>query len=196
MLPQIGEQPMSPILLGCCLAFATMLAEWCKPTEIGSQQVILRPQETNLWCWAASSQMIMEFLGVSVDQCDEANKRFGHTDCCNHPTPNDCVNGGWPEFDKYGFTFDRTSKTALSWEQVKNQIYCAKKPFAFSWHHNKGGGHMMVVIGYVTVNGTNYVAINDPWLPNIGDQRIITYNSFVSGSDYTHWDDFYNVTKK
>jgi len=101
-----------------------------------------------------------------------------------------------PEFDKYGFTFDRTSKTALSWEQVKNQIYCAKKPFAFSWHHNKGGGHMMVVIGYVTVNGTNYVAINDPWLPNIGDQRIITYNSFVSGSDYTHWDDFYNVTKK
>jgi hypothetical protein len=187
---------MSPVLLGCYLAFATMLAEECKPPEIGSQQVILRPQETGMWCWAASGEMIMEFLGVSVDQCDEANKRFGHTDCCKHPTPKDCVNGGMPEFDKYGFTFDRTSKAALSWEQVKSQIYCAKKPFAFSWHWNSGGGHMMVVIGYVTVNGTNYVAINDPWEPNIGDQRIITYNSFVSGSDHTHLDDFYNVTKK
>ena len=76
-----------------------MLAEWCKPPEIGSQQVILRPQETKLWCWAASGEMIMEFLGVSVEQCDEQNKRFGRTDCCNDPAPKACVNGGMPEFD-------------------------------------------------------------------------------------------------
>ncbi len=43
--------------------------------------------------------MVMGFLSVSVTQCDEANKRFGRSDCCNSPTPNDCVNGGWPEFD-------------------------------------------------------------------------------------------------
>ena len=47
----------------------------------------------------------MEFLGASITQCDEANKRFGRTDCCNNPTPVGCINGGWPEYDKYGFTF-------------------------------------------------------------------------------------------
>ena len=47
----------------------------------------------------------MEFLGASITQCDEANKLFGRTDCCNNPTPVGCINGGWPEYDKYGFTF-------------------------------------------------------------------------------------------
>ena len=55
----------------------------------------------------------MEFLGTAVDQCDEANKRFGRTDCCNSPTPGACVIGGWPEFDKYGFTFLTTNDTPL-----------------------------------------------------------------------------------
>jgi len=68
-----------------------------------------------MWCWAASGEMTMELLGASITQCDEANKRFGRTDCCNNPTPVGCINGGWPEYDKYGFTFSRTSDTALTW---------------------------------------------------------------------------------
>lgn len=53
----------------------------------------------------------------------------------------------------------------------------------------------MVLIGYVTINGTNYVTINDPWAPNVGDQRVIPYTEYVSGSSYSHWNDYYNVTK-
>lgn len=30
---------------------------------IGSQDVTLRPQETSMWCWAASGEMIMDFMG-------------------------------------------------------------------------------------------------------------------------------------
>lgn len=171
---------------GCCTPNAT----------IGSQAVVLRPQETGMWCWAASGEMCMEFLGASVTQCDEANKRFGRNDCCNSPVPNACVNGGWPEFDKYGFTATLTSNTALSWEDLKKQIYCAKKPFAFSWHWTGGGGHMMVVTGYAVINNVNYVSINDPWAPNVGNQRFITYAEYVSGSDHTHWNDYYNITNK
>jgi hypothetical protein len=137
----------------------------------------------------------MEFLGVNVTQCDEANKRFGRSDCCNSPVPGACVNGGWPEFGKYGFSFKTTSNAPLSWSDVRKQIYCKKKPFAFSWHWAGGGGHMMVVIGYVTVNGVDYVTINDPLPENVGSQRVITYAAYVSGSGYTHWDDYYDVTK-
>ena len=108
------------------LLVALLLGGCCRPNpNIGSQSVNLHAQQTSMWCWAASGQMVMEFLGVSVTQCDEANKRFGLNDCCNSPAPNHCVNGGWPEFDKYGFTFQKTSDAPLSWEGVKSQIYCS-----------------------------------------------------------------------
>jgi len=184
-------------LIVLLLGGLALLNGCCTPNQmIGSQPVTLRPQKTGMWCWAASGEMCMEFLGTNVDQCDEANKRFGRSDCCNSPVPTGCVNGGWPEFDKYGFTSAVTSNAALSWEDLKKQIYCQKKPFAFSWHWTGGGGHMMVVVGYAVLNNVNYVSINDPWAPNVGNQRFITYDEYVSGSDHTHWNDYYNITKK
>lgn len=187
---------MKRLFLVGCLAVLLQVGCTCTPEAINTQAVTLRPQETSMWCWAASGEMCMDFLGTNVSQCDEANKRFGRNDCCNNPVPNACVNGGWPEFDKYNFTATRTSNTALTWDQVKEQIYCKRKPFAFSWHWNTGGGHMMVVRGYVSLNGTNYVYVNDPWAPNVGEQRIQTYDSYVTGTTYTHWDDFYDITKQ
>jgi hypothetical protein len=173
-------------LIGFGLAVLVVLAGCCNPATIGSQPVTLRPQETSMWCWAASGEMTMDFLGGNVSQCDEANKRFGRSDCCNNPVPNACVNGGWPEYGKYGFSATTTADAPLSWEAVRMQIYCRK---------SGGGGHMMVVIGYVSINGVNYVTINDPWAPNVGDQRTITYDAYVSGSGYSHWNDYYDITK-
>ena len=178
---------------------AIIAACTCNPAVASTLDVTLHPQETSMWCWAASGQMIMEFLGHGVDQPTQANNRFGRTDCANSPTPSACVNGGWPEFDKYGFTFKTTADAALSWTQVQEQIYCKRKPFAFSWHWNGGGGHMMVGIGYVTISSTNYVVVNDPWPPPSsgvtgGDQTVKTYTAYVSGNGYTHWNDYYDIT--
>jgi len=193
----MDDKPRRSVGLWALLVSLIMLLDSCcnPPDNIGSQSVALRPQETSMWCWAASGEMIMEFLGTQVQQGDEANKEFGRTDCLNSPVPNACVQGGWPEFDKYGFSFKRTSDTPLTWAQVKSQIYCAKKPFAFAWHWTGGGGHMMVVTGYATLNGTHYVAVNNPWAPNVGAEYLTTYDDYVSGTDHTHWDDFYDVTK-
>jgi hypothetical protein len=185
-----GIRYLIPVLL----AVVVLVGCTCDPNSIGSQPVTLRAQETSMWCWAASGQMIMEFLGHGTNQCTQANNRFGRTDCCNNPVPGECVNGGWPEFAKYNFSFNTTSSAALTWEQVRQQIFCRKTPFAYSWAWTGGGGHMMVVIGYVSINGVNYVTINDPWPPGVGDQRTILYDTYVSGSGYTHWDDYYNVS--
>lgn len=176
---------------GCCTPSAT----------IGSQPVPITGQHTDMWCWAASGEMTMNFLGASppVVQCDEANKQFGRTDCCNTPTPGACVVGGWPEYEKYGFTASVTSDAPLSWNQVREQIYCSKKPFAFSWHWSGGGGHMMVVTGYAVIAGQQYVVINDPLPWNAtggGSQRASLYTAYVSGPGYTHWNDYYNITKQ
>lgn len=191
-----------------------IVSSCCHVALVGSLPVQRHPQETSNWCWAASGQMVMDYLSHNVSQCTEANNRFGRTDCCNIdlcPSPTEtpqydrnmncigCPCPGWPEFDKYGFTFKRTHDTALSWEdlrtQISNEPNCKRKPFAFSWHWSGGGGHMMVVKGYLTLANTNYVVILDPWAPCVGDERIITYADFVqSAGNWTHWDDFYDIT--
>ena len=169
----------------------------CEPPALISLAVTIHAQETGVWCWAASGQMVMDYLGHDVSQCTQANNRFGQTNCCT-TRPAACVHTGWPEFAKYDFSFDRTTDAALSWTNLKKQIstssYCQKKPFCFTWHWNGGGGHMMVAMGYKTVDGVNWVEMIDPLPVNVGNQRFITYNSYVSGAGYTHWDDFYNVT--
>jgi hypothetical protein len=138
--------------------------------------------------------MVMEFLGHNVEQCDQANARFGLNNCCNAPTPGPCVQGGWPEFYKWGFSSQHTNSAALTPAQLKTEID-AKRPVAFSWAWTGGGGHMMVATGYSILGkpGTLYVSINDPWPPNVGDQRTITYALYVKGPDHVHWDDYFDV---
>lgn len=177
-------------------------------TCIGYDDIILNvplyAQQTNMWCWAASGEMIMSYLGNDVPQCTQANNRFGYDYCCPvPPCPNpNCIQGGWPEYDKYGFTFSSTSwGTALTWEQLKGQID-SNKPVGFSWGWTGGGGHYMVAKGYTTSYGTDMVAVNDPWPPgsgcttNGGVSKLITYSEYVSSSTHEHWKDDYNITEK
>ena len=157
----------------------------------GSLPVPLEPQQTQLWCWAASASMIMHYLGASsVSQCDEANRRLDRTDCCNSPVPAACVMEGWPEFEKYGFS--ATTSGALSWSSLVNEIN-NNRPVVFSWGWTGGGGHLMVARGYTSTRTDNLVDVNDPWGPNVGDQYLLSYSEYVSGSDHVHWTDFYNI---
>lgn len=158
--------------------------------------VTLRPQETSMWCWAASGQMAMEFLGHNVNQCTQANNRFGRNDCCNNPKPAACVLGGWPEFSRYDFDSIHTTDAALSWETIRSEIGCYGRPFAFSWHWDGGGGHMMEGVGYQTQAGVNFVEVHDPWPPNVGtsgNASILTYTAYDDGAGYSHWDDYYRI---
>src|SRR5580692_616675 len=45
--------------------------------------VPLVPQLQSDWCWAASGQMIFNYLGATrVTQCEEVNSALSRTDCC------------------------------------------------------------------------------------------------------------------
>jgi hypothetical protein len=152
-----------------------------------------------MWCWAASGQMIMSFLaGSNITQCQEASNYFGNSSCCNSPTPDACVNGAWPQFDQYGFSFQRTAQQGtggvpLTWDELRQEID-AGRPVAFSYHFLSGGGHMMVARGYQVMSGKNYVMVNDPWPPNVGAQYPVQYETWAAGpSGDEHWFDFYNI---
>jgi hypothetical protein len=188
------------VAVGFASAFA--LSACCHPPAAESQSVSLDAQQTDMWCWAASGQMTMNFVHppANVQQCDEANKQFSQTDCCSSPTPAICVNGGWPEYGKYQFAYDKTTDAPLSLTEIEKEISCEKRPFAFSWHWNGGGGHMMVAIGYQSVNGSDLITVNNPWPPSSptssgGVVEIQTYEKYVGGQgqDHTHWDDYYHI---
>jgi hypothetical protein len=140
----------------------------------------------------------MEFLGNNVNQCTQANNRFGRTDCCNSPTPGACILGGWPEFNKYGFTSNNTVNAALSWDKIRDEIDCKNRPITYTWHWAGGSGHMVAVVGYSTGadGGQQLLHINDPWAPNIGATYTITYAAYVAGSPgSSHWNDYYEITR-
>lgn len=196
---------MKPNTLFWLLAFSVLLAlgGCCKPEIIGNVPNTLRPQETNNWCWAAVTQMLAQHFSISVAQCDLANHRFGKTNCCNPQTPgvncpktNDCNTPGWLELDFAGLTFEETT-TALSWADVRKQIFCSKKPMGYAYGTPGVVGHVVVIKGYVAVGSTNYVVLNDPWSPCSGTERLLEYNSYVDPpGTSTHWRTWYNLKKK
>ena len=180
----------------CCLAFSVALGGCCNPPNSFLLNVPITAQEQSNWCWAASGKMCMNYIhpASNVAECDEANKEFSQSTCCQNGSSSQCNQGGWPQPDKYGFTFNTTSDTPLQWNQVTGQIYCNSKPFAFSWHWSGGGGHMMVAVGYSIVDGANYITVNDPLPVGMGSQWTNTYDYYVSATGHTHWNDYYNIT--
>lgn len=153
-------------------------------------------QEELQWCWAASGQTCMHFFQIDVSQCTQAKNRFSVNSCCQSPESGSCNIGGWPEFYKYGFSSDSTTEMALTWDEIKRQIDCLKKPIAFSWHwKGSRSGHMMVITGYQVLGGKNYVRVFNPLPVNSGGTSLMEYDNYVAGSDHTHWNDYYNITR-
>lgn len=172
-------------------------------------KVPLVRQESQMWCWAASTQMILSYFGNAVTQCQQVSAVLPNDDCCTliskkgpltkkeKKSRRKCKRQGhWPMFDKLGFTAKATDSTkALTWDQLKHEID-NNRPVAFAWNWRGGGSHMMVVRGYAD---PHWVYINDPWPPRgdftkaTGEHRIITYKEYVSGSEHSHSRDFYNI---
>lgn len=166
----------------------------CKPALIGSQPVTLRAQETGNWCWAATTQMITEFLEHGRTQCDLANERFARNDCCTSGCPKNaaCNIPGWTMFTECGFTYSNSS-TPLTWEKIKFEIYCAKKPLSFAYGPKSGGvGHVLVIYGYAEIGDDKFLSLKDPWSPCNGTDRFITYQEYSNSATHNHWETAYS----
>ncbi len=175
-----------------------------KPPDRWSLPVVLRPQETELWCWAATGQMTMEYLGGGVSQSEQANRAFRRTDCGARPTPRPCIRGGDILLKPYGFIHDE-SKKPLSEEALVYQLYALRRPIPFAWWCPGGGGHASLVVGYARqANGTLLVECLDPYPPPFkdarswaGGQRIfMPYRRWVGDYDHTFALVYFNVTRQ
>ncbi len=168
--------------------------------EITSKVILdvpLEQQQTKMWCWAACTQMILSYTGETLSQCDQVNDRLNRSDCCDTPTLQPCIKGGWPQFYRFGFSSDSID-AALSWEQLKTEID-NNRPVAFSWRWKFGGGHMMVATGYGQTDTRKWVYVNNPF-PTLGskdkhkgEHQVITYDEYISSTTHDHWRDYYNI---
>lgn len=194
--------PTKWLALPLCLMACGWIGCRCEPELIGSVPNNLRPQETNNWCWAAVTEMLAEEYGLAVDQCDLSNTALGRTDCCDPamagttcPKDPDCNQPGWPMLTEAGLDYSE-SAAALSWADVREEIYCGKDPMGFAYGTPGVVGHVVVIKGYFTVGGIDYVVLNDPWAPCSGQERVITYDEYVDpAGTATHWNTWYNLRK-
>jgi len=147
------------------------------------------PQAGSNWCWAASSQMVMELLGLEhreACQCRQAEQVLGVAGCC--ATPSSCVPAGyvaarcdesrWPAFverpDRYGFDYkttcdglpnrqddDACDARPLGWLALSAEI-CAGRPVLAAFRSRGASrGHMVVVKGF-SIHGGRRVLVVDP----------------------------------
>ena len=147
------------------------------------------PQAGANWCWAASSQMVMELLGEETKaacQCRQAEQVLGATGCCVAPgacvpagaLPRRCDEPRWPAFverpDQYGYEYKTTCDALpkrhddeacvarpLGWLELSAEI-CAGRPVLAALRSPTSTlGHVVVVKGFSTHYGRR-VLIVDP----------------------------------
>jgi Papain-like cysteine protease AvrRpt2 len=197
--PKVIASLSALVWLGC-VGGASMAA--CIPPPSYNLGVPLHGQLTKMWCWAASGEMCMHYFGRDVPQAVQANDFFNHHDCGNSPTPPACINGGWPQFGKYKFDAKQTTdEQPLPWNTINDQIACKKKPIAFAWHWWGGGGHMMVITGYLTVptgqaHPQRILTVYNPLPMRQGTVENMPYEFYdKAAGHHRHWRDFYDISR-
>jgi hypothetical protein len=166
----------------------------------------LHPQQESHWCWAATEQMVAEFFGVGLSQCQLATeKALWGTNCCPPQYNNwvydllcNSMEGCFDLFSK-GFWYDATwlsgclsidptGGAPLTFAELQHQ-FAINQPVAFGWRWTVGGGHFMVATdAFVHGDGSQMVTVFDP----SGGVTDMLYTYWVDAPDHQFWMDATN----
>lgn len=175
-----------------------VLKTGCKRDSVVKNAIPYHKQDTTMWCWAASAQMVMSYFQTAVRQCEQVNEyceeeklACASVDCCQEPRK--CMTGGWPLLERYDFAVQPVERY-LKPVEVVQELACEHRPFLFSLKEVGGSGHMMVAIDFLTHNGKDYLLVHDPLLGDEGDTRRMSY-SFYKKGNFLHWRDYYQIKR-
>ena len=177
------------MLIGVAVVAATVPAAAREACQERTLSLRYAPQASSSWCWAASGQMVMEWLGEAPEkacQCRQAEQVLGVKGCCVSSSscvpadeaPASCDEPRWPAFvegaEGYGFDYkttcdalpgrqndDACDAKPLGWQELTAEI-CAGRPVLASFRSpGSSVGHMLVVKGFST-HGGRRVLVVDP----------------------------------
>ena len=121
-------------------------------------------QVASNWCWAATSKSVSRYYWFlsGWTQCTIANAELNRTDACNTPIPSG-ANVPWYLDRALSRTNNFVSITGgqATFAQIRAEID-AGRPMGARIGWSGGGGHFMVIYGYATWFGEEYVDIDDP----------------------------------
>jgi len=184
-----------------CRSFAIfqLPLNWA-PVDPTKQQGWITPkkQEGYQLCWAATTEMAVNFYGTNLPQCQQVNDVFftGTSKCCpnsNILTISGCDNTRWDlpktEFESSGFHV-RTDIKITDWSQIKTYLCEKQSPFLY-FFQPADTEHIILVRGYN--RSVNHVFIVDPLDPDLGPS-IAAYDfddMFKGGENHTR--DFLDI---
>ena len=112
-----------------------------------------RRQEGHLLCWAATTEMAVNFFGRKLPQCEQANDAFftGRNRCCPDSAMSDCdnTNSSLPQFKRYGFHV--STGFIAQWDELKTFVCEKQNPFLYFYLPTANDReHILLVWGYDT----------------------------------------------
>ena len=202
-------------LVGAVVLWATpsFAREACQERTLGLRYA---PQAGRSWCWAASGQMVMEFLGEPAGracQCRQAQAVLGVGGCC--APAGSCVPAFVERPRAYGFAYRTTCDALpgrqddpgcgarpLAWRALTVEV-CAGRPMIASFRTPGAAvGHMVVVKGFSTHGGRRVLLVDPAQLCPPGrdcegelDEGFwVPYDEYAAGwGGRVHWVDFYGI---
>ena len=152
-------------------------------------------QEYSNWCWAGTSQSVLDYYNQFPSQCEIANYAWTTTKCCgNYDFYNrvkGCNKANWlygndgsiqgilSNWGVNSVGFDYPMTQTESFTELDNGY-----PFVMRWGWSSGGGHFLVGYGYITAG--SYLHYMDPWPGEGLTTSLFTYVVSASDHDWTH----------
>lgn len=144
------------------------------------------PQNTLVWCWAATIAMVVEYVtGNSIEDCEILNiydsSRGGPGTCCRGDYR--CIRTGQPNEmghilgDLFGI-HGRYISRPPSFDEIKLSI--DNKHPLIATLQTSGSGHVVVISGYEL---PDQVIVLDP----MNGKHIVNYQTIISNFRYGNW---------
>ncbi len=174
----------------CVLALMGLLVIGCDdfstPTEPGPPgggNVLAVPfvaQQTNVWCWAAVSEMILRYYGNPVAQCQILSAWY-QGDCCTFASAcrtTASIAGIQQTLSAYGVGSAYLPR-AMSFGELSAELD-AGRPIILAYR-GSFTGHVVVMYGY---DPDGFVYIHDPFY---GTFQLLPYGSSFSYGGQLSW---------
>jgi len=123
-------------------------------------------QEQDMWCWAASIQMLLNYYGISIHQRDIVSRVFGFP--ANEPGTdaeiNASLNGWGVQTSGRRFVVRSSIVNGVPQPSVLYQELSSRRPVLLAFNPGCSVGHAVVVTGVSLLNGViTSLIYRDPW---------------------------------
>lgn len=187
---------MNRLLLFVLVLFCVAILNGCEPEPTSHIKLKGHDKVKTKIGWLATTQVIALQFGVSLEDVDQVVKPY--LDSLKQKNSTYLINNqiGKPMFEQVGLNFDEDS-IALTWNEIKQHIDGDKKPIVYSFGGANTIGHILIIMGYTSIHGTNYLHVYDPEISGEHADRYISYEEYVdpNGMD-TRWTTWYNFERK